>query len=108
MTHYGPRPVGSYECDVQTVAYLRSVINTMVSRQPQARVRMEVDTQLVSGTFHLRGYDLYQKYEDVTNIVVRLSNSSQQAGARPAILGKITRCHFLLNLDLFCCSELSF
>ena len=100
MTHYGPRPVGSYECDVQTVTYLRSVLDSMasVSRQPQARVRMEVDTQLVSGTFHLRGYDLYQKYENVTNVVVRLSNHSQQAGDKPAVLGKITRALLIYNL----------
>ena len=100
MTHYGPRPVGSYECDVQTVTYLRSVLDSMasVSRQPQARVRMEVDTQLVSGTFHLRGYDLYQKYENVTNVVVRLSNYSQQAGDKPAVLGKITRALLIYNL----------
>ena len=103
MTHYGPRPVGSYECDVQTVTYLRSVLDSLasVSRQPQARVRMEVDTQLVSGTFHLRGYDLYQKYENVTNVVVRLSNHSQQAGDKPAVLGKITRAHLMYNLNLF-------
>ena len=100
MTHYGPRPVGSFECDVQTVTYLRSVLDSMVSvsRQPQARVRMEVDTQRVSGTFHLRGYDLYQKYENVTNVVVRLSNYSQQAGVKPAVLGKMTRALLIYNL----------
>ena len=100
MTHYGPRPVGSYECDVQTVTYLRSVLDSMVSvsRQPQARVRMEVDTQRVSGTFHLRGYDLYQKYDNVTNVVVRLSNYSQQAGVKPAVLGKMTRALLIYNL----------
>ena len=100
MTHYGPRPVGSYECDVQTVTYLRSVLDSMVSvsRQPQARVRMEVDTQRASGTFHLRGYDLYQKYENVTNVVVRLSNYSQQAGVKPAVLGKMTRALLIYNL----------
>ena len=95
MTHFGPRPVGSYECDIQTVAYLQSVLGKLasVTRQPGARVRMEVDTQLVSGTFHLRGYELYQKYEDVTNVVVRLSNYSQQAGDKPAILGKLDFYH---------------
>ena len=103
MTHYGPRPVGSYECDVQTVTYLRSVLDSMasVSRQSQARVRMEVDNQLVSGTFHLRGYDLYQKYENVTNVVVRLSNYSQQAGDKPAVLGKMTRALLVYNSNLF-------
>ena len=91
MTNFGPRPVGSYECDVQAVAYLQSVLASLapVTREPQARVRMEVDTQLVSGTFHLRGYELYQKYENVTNVVVRLSSVSQQPGVKPAVLGQI-------------------
>ena len=35
MTHYGPRPVGSYECDVQTVAYLQSVLGNMASESRQ-------------------------------------------------------------------------
>ena len=103
MTNFGPRPVGSYECDVQTAAYLTSSLGDLasVSSKPEARVRMEVNTQLVSGTFHLRGYDLYQKYEAVTNIVVRLSNSSQQAGARPAILGQTSGDLYVQSIFIF-------
>ena len=50
---------------------------------------MEVDTQTVSGTFHLEDYNLYQQYSGVRNVVVRLSR--RQEKGTPAIL---VNCHF--------------
>ena len=87
LTNFGPRPVGSYECDVQAAAYIRQALDTI---KLGAGVSVEVDTQNASGGFHLPGFEVYQRYQGVTNVVVRLSNASRPAPA-PAIL---VNCHF--------------
>ena len=89
LTNFGPRPVGSYECDVQAAAYIRQALDT-IKLGAGAGVSVEVDTQTASGGFHLPGFEVYQRYQGVTNVVVRLSNASRPAPA-PAIL---VNCHF--------------
>ena len=95
MTNYGPRVVGSYECDVQAVGYLETELNKLskLNSKNGDKVRMEVDTQRVSGTFYLDRFNVYQKYENVSNVVFRLSktDSSKTAERRPAVL---INCHF--------------
>ena len=76
LTNFGPRPVGSYECDVQAAAYIRQALDT-VKLGAGAGVEVEVDTQTASGGFHLPGFEVYQRYQGVTNVVVRLSNASR-------------------------------
>ena len=91
LTNFGPRPVGSYECDVQAAAYIRQALDT-IKLGAGAGVSVEVDTQTASGGFHLPGFEVYQRYQGVTNVVVRLSNASRPAPApAPAIL---VNCHF--------------
>ena len=91
LTNFGPRPVGSYECDVQAAAYIRQALDTVkLGAGAGVEVEVEVDTQTASGGFHLPGFEVYQRYQGVTNVVVRLSNASRPAPA-PAIL---VNCHF--------------
>ena len=91
LTNFGPRPVGSYECDVQAAAYIRQALDT-IKLGAGAGVSVEVDTQTASGGFYLPGFEVYQRYQGVTNVVVRLSNASRPAPApAPAIL---VNCHF--------------
>jgi len=92
LSNYGPRPVGSYENDIQTVAYLESIVTRISSSiPPDSKVNLEMDTQNVSGTFFLKGYNIFQKYENIKNFVVRLSNTSYTDNHRPSIL---VNCHF--------------
>ena len=84
--------VGSYECDVQAVGYLETELNKLskLNSKNGDQVRMEVDAQRVSGTFYLDRFNVYQKYENVSNVVVRLSKTDSSKG-RPAVL---INCHF--------------
>ena len=84
--------VGSYECDVQAVEYLQSELYKLSKIKNRNRVNMEVDTQKVSGTFYLDRFNVYQKYENVSNVVVRLSQSDRsKTERRPGVL---INCHF--------------
>ena len=93
MTNFGPRPVGSYQCDVQAVNYLETVLSHIKKKIKNTEVTMEIDNQTVSGHFDLPDWNVFQKYQNVNNIIVRLSNSSSASGniSRPAIL---VNCHF--------------
>ena len=55
------------------------------------KVNMEIDTQTVSGHFDLPDWNVFQKYESVNNVIVRLSSNSTISSSRPAIL---VNCHF--------------
>ena len=54
---------------------------------------MMVDTQTVSGKFHLGSWNVYQQYSGVRNLAVRLSAAAHlnRTGAAPALL---TNCHY--------------
>ena len=77
LTNYGPRPVGSYECDVQAVSLLQESVRSLVTgRSHDNLVTLELDTQTVSGQFFIPGYNIHQKYRGVKNVVVRLFEMS--------------------------------
>ena len=90
LTHYGPRPVGSYEADVQAVTYL---LDQLAAIKTSKNLVMTVDTQTVSGTFHLESYNLFQLYSGVKNVVVRLSSVRRQTESAPAP-ALLVNCHF--------------
>ena len=50
-----------------------------------------VNTQTVSGKFHLDGWSIYQQYSGVRNLVVRLTSAGQNRTGGPAVM---INCHF--------------
>ena len=90
LSNFGARPVGSYQAEVQAVQYLVEELERIKSGCT-ARVRMLVDTQTVSGKFHLDSWSLYHQYSGVKNLVVRLSSAGQNRTGAPAVM---INCHY--------------
>ena len=91
LSNFGARPVGSYQADVQAVQYLVQELER-IRTAASARVRLLVNTQTVSGKFHLGSWDLYHQYSGVKNLVVRLSTvGPARPGGAPAVM---INCHY--------------
>ena len=90
LSNFGARPVGSYQAEVQAVQYLVEELGR-IKTGCTARVRMMVDTQTVSGKFHLDSWSLYHQYSEVKNLVVRLASSGQNRTGGPAVM---INCHY--------------
>ena len=61
------------------------------AKNKNTKVNMEIDTQTVSGHFDLLDWNVFQKYDSVKNVIVRLTSNSTTSSSRPAIL---VNCHF--------------
>ncbi|CAG0913550.1 unnamed protein product [Notodromas monacha] len=75
LTSLGPRPTGSYENEVLAVEVVKQHV-ALVNRTLDPRVhRLEMDVQVVSGSFSLEmlGSWFASEYKHVQNVVVRLS-----------------------------------
>lgn len=77
---FGPRPSGSYACDIDTVRYLLKVLHSIKDNSNKG-LDIEVELQTASGTFAYcrkdtklsEQYGEYISYDEVHNVVVRLS-----------------------------------
>lgn len=69
----GPRVTGSYENDVLAVDYLLRQIDVIVHQKNQNQM-LEVDVQVVSGTYNLERMEVDQinVYSKIQNVVVKL------------------------------------
>ena len=88
ITAIGSRPVGSPENEIKTVAYLLKELEEIQGKTSDAN-RVEIDTQLVSGSFSIKflgGFSSY--YDNVKNILVKLSPKN---GAGDSLL---VNCHY--------------
>lgn len=89
ITSVGPRPVGSVENEVMTVAYLLAEIQKIKEESLAGPHAITVDVQRPTGSFSidfLGGFTSY--YDKVTNIAVKLEPKS---GAQHLMLAN---CHF--------------
>ena len=75
---------------MQAVTYL---LDQLAAIKTSKNLVMTVDTQTVSGTFHLESYNLFQLYSGVKNVVVRLSSVRRQTESAPAP-ALLVNCHF--------------
>ena len=81
---------------MQAVTYL---LDQLAAITTSDNLVMTVDTQTVSGTFHLESYNLFQLYSRVKNVVVRLSSVRRQTESAPAPApapapALLVNCHF--------------
>lgn len=85
LTDLGPRVTGSYENDILAVDYVLRQID-MIVHQTNPNQKIEVDVQVVSGSYNLESMSVDQinVYSKVQNVVVKLHGS--QAGTNSSIL----------------------
>ena len=77
---------------MQAVTYL---LDQLAAITTSDNLVMTVDTQTVSGTFHLESYNLFQLYSGIKNVVVRLSSVRRQTESAPAPApALLVNCHF--------------
>jgi hypothetical protein len=94
LTQFGSRPVSSIANEKLTVEYLLNEIEAIRLDMETSVHRLEVDTQRVSGTFTIDFLGQFTSYyENVNNIVVRLS---PQRGANHSLL---VNCHYDTSMN---------
>lgn len=72
ITSFGPRPTGSYACEVQAVEYILAELQN-IKRLTNNDLAMDIDIQRPSGSFSLNFLDsLTSYYHNVTNIAARI------------------------------------
>lgn len=73
LTDLGPRVTGSYENDVLAVDYVLRQIDMIIHQKHQNQL-VEVDVQVVSGSYNLEAMlvDQINVYSKVQNVVVKL------------------------------------
>lgn len=99
ITAFGSRPTGSYANEVQVVKYLMRELNA-IKDNAKPRHMVEIDSHRVSGTFtydhvQLGGFASY--YDNVNNIVVRISESKRDRSRQNETL--LVNCHYDSVLD---------
>ena len=93
ITALGPREVGSEANEVKTVEYLMKELEGIQKRVNPVH-EMQMDVQLVSGTFTLKFLGEFSSvYENVKNVIVKLGPSQ---GAKDSLL---VNCHYDTVLD---------
>lgn len=77
LTDLGPRITGGYENDVLAVDYILRQLD-MIIHQKNANQKLEIDVQVVSGSYNLESMSVDQinVYAKVQNIVVKLHGTS--------------------------------
>lgn len=89
MTSIGQKVTGSYENEVLAVDFLKREINFII-QQANPKQEIVLDHQIVSGSYFLdfKPYGLANIYDNVQNIVVRLSSNNKQNTSL------LINCHF--------------
>ncbi|XP_057299822.1 endoplasmic reticulum metallopeptidase 1-like [Hydractinia symbiolongicarpus] len=76
ITKFGPRVTGSYENDITTVNYLLKELN-LIKEVAHEDFDIEIELQTSSGSFAYarpRGYVITNAYQNITNVVVKISS----------------------------------
>eukprot|EP01114_Cavostelium_apophysatum_P023143 TRINITY_DN8626_c0_g1_i4.p1 TRINITY_DN8626_c0_g1~~TRINITY_DN8626_c0_g1_i4.p1 ORF type:complete len:841 (+),score=154.41 TRINITY_DN8626_c0_g1_i4:147-2669(+) len=86
----GGRPTGSYKNEVDTVNFLLERLQALKANASSS-LAMEIEVQRPTGAYWEQKYKYVTRYNNITNIVVRLSKSGDAKSTERALL---VSCHF--------------
>ncbi|WKX94726.1 hypothetical protein Q1695_011750 [Nippostrongylus brasiliensis] len=93
MSGYGPKPAGSYACEVQTKKFILGELEVI---RTAATVKMEITLQNPSGCFDIPRFDtdgFTVCYKNVSNVAVRLTYDEKTFND-PLRVAVLLNCHF--------------